>query len=99
MPRRTKDQVAQDLPALSEIERLVEMTEYQRTQYLSVARGALEEFRNRVRGEGSSSAKFFILRILLRLRRICCNPQLCIEGAPSGEWRSTDAHEDAACSP
>ena len=74
--RRTKSEVAPELPPRMEIRRDCEFTEGQRQLYLA----ELQESRKileRMRGEGNvNRERFSMLSALTRLRQICCHPAL-----------------------
>ncbi len=76
MLRRTKGQVARDLPPRSEEDIIVELDGPQRTLYdaeLKRARAMLLKVENT---RDFDAARFNILQSLLRLRQICCDPRL-----------------------
>lgn len=74
--RRTKQEVALDLPPKSEIPLYSELTGEQRTLYETVRLAYLEKVRREVESRGVERAQITILDALLRLRQICCHPQL-----------------------
>ncbi len=80
MLRRTKTQVAPDLPARIEEDILVELDGPQ----LALYRAELKRARQLALGIESKSdfdqARFNVLQSLLRLRQICCDPRLGAKG-------------------
>ncbi len=74
--RRTKQEVALDLPPKSEIPLYSELTGEQRTLYETVRLAYLEKVRREVENRGVERAQITILDALLRLRQVCCHPQL-----------------------
>ncbi|MGE5196725.1 MAG: DEAD/DEAH box helicase [Anaerolineae bacterium] len=82
--RRSKEEVAKDLPPKLIQTVLVDMDEGQREVYeewlSKMRRGLLKK----VELEGASSCRMQILEVLLRLRQICCHP-LLVDGSLSSE--------------
>ncbi len=74
--RRTKDQVATDLPEKTESILYCEMEEAQRDQYLSLKEQIKLSVKSKVEKEGVGKSKFIILEALLRLRQMCNSPRL-----------------------
>jgi len=74
--RRTKGQVASDLPPRTERAITVEMEKAQRKLYEQTR----DKYRAQILGlydkEGASRAQLTVLEGLLRLRQICCDPRL-----------------------
>jgi len=91
MLRRTKHQVARDLPERIEERQDCEMTKEQRQIYVTELRRS-RDLINRLSGEpgGIAQNKIHILAALTRLRQICCHPALA--GGPrelgSGKFES-----------
>lgn len=74
--RRTKEQVAKDLPDKVEIDEWLTMPEDQAGLYSSLARAGLEEV-ERIRGQqGERAGRMHLLTLLLRLRQACVDPGL-----------------------
>ncbi len=71
--RRTKTQVLEDLPPLTEIQRTVLMTPGEAKLYESVRKAAFEKLSSVGK---SPQAKVQVLAELTRLRRLCCHPEL-----------------------
>jgi superfamily II DNA or RNA helicase len=74
--RRTKLQVAVELPAKSEIPLYSELTGAQRELYETVRLAYLEKVRREVETQGIHRSQITILDALLRLRQVCCHPRL-----------------------
>jgi SNF2 family DNA or RNA helicase len=89
--RRTKKEVASDLPARIEEEIICEMDGTQASLY----QAELKRARAMLLKAGTSSAldgmRFHILSSLLRLRQICCHPQLTGSTAKGQESAKLDA--------
>ena len=90
--RRTKEQVAKDLPSKTEITLTCEMGKEQRKiydQYKNL-------YRSKILGEldtkGLNKSQFSILQGLMRLRQICDSPSI-IKGAESNEPHSVKLDE------
>lgn len=75
MLRRLKQDVAKDLPPKIEAVQYCHLTEAQRELYLEVLEKTREEVFAQVAEKGTGSANS-IFAALLRLRQICCHPQL-----------------------
>ena len=74
--RRTKDQVAPELPPKSEILRPVELAGPQRELYETVRASAHERVRAEIAARGIAQSHIVVLDALLKLRQICCDPRL-----------------------
>ena len=74
--RRKKDEVVKELPPKTEIVQNVELTGAQRDLYESVRLAMHQRVRAEVDKKGLSRAHIIILDALLKLRQICCHPQL-----------------------
>ncbi|NJL73048.1 MAG: hypothetical protein HC888_16615 [Candidatus Competibacteraceae bacterium] len=85
--RRLKSQVEKELPDRTDIIHLCEFDDEQRSLYLDV----LDECRAKVFPEialkGIKRSNFSVLAALLRLRQVCCDPQLA-EGTGRQNYRS-----------
>lgn len=82
--RRRKDLVAAQLPAKIEQVIWVEMEERQRAFYEEKLRSYKQGFVQKIREETISKYKMEVLEAILRLRQICCHPQL-VEASASLE--------------
>ncbi|WP_443661780.1 SNF2 helicase associated domain-containing protein [Clostridium sp.] len=85
--RRTKVEVAKDLPAKIEHRISVEMTDAQKKIYLAYLKDAKGELEEDVREKGFNKSKFKVLSILTRLRQICCDPSTFIENYNGGSGK------------
>ena len=85
--RRTKVEVAKDLPPKIEHRISVEMTEEQKKIYLAYLKDAKGELEEDVREKGFNKSKFKVLSILTRLRQICCDPSTFIENYNGGSGK------------
>ncbi len=83
--RRTKEEVAPELPAKSEIIRSVALQADQQRLYERVRVMLHERVRRAVRARGAERSRIVVLDALLKLRQVCCDPRLIkdIEGAHS----------------
>jgi SNF2 family DNA or RNA helicase len=74
--RRTKVQVAAELPPKSEIVQRVELGEAQRDLYETVRLAMHEKIREEIAAKGLARSHIVILDALLKLRQTCCDPRL-----------------------
>ncbi|HEY4145141.1 MAG TPA: DEAD/DEAH box helicase [Pinirhizobacter sp.] len=74
--RRTKAQVASELPAKTEITRRVVMESKQRDLYESLRLSLAEELREVIAQRGIAHSGIVVLDALLKLRQVCCDPRL-----------------------
>ncbi len=74
--RRTKDTVARELPAKTQLVRGVSMTGAQRELYESIRVAAHADVRRHIRTRGLAGSTIAILDALLKLRQVCCDPRL-----------------------
>ncbi len=74
--RRTKPQVAQELPPKTEITRRVVMEGRQRDLYEGLRLALAEELREVIAQRGISHSGIVVLDALLKLRQVCCDPRL-----------------------
>jgi len=84
MLRRLKQDVAKDLPPKIEAVSYCHLTEQQRELYLEVLEKTREEVFSQVADSGMQKATHSIFAALLRLRQICCHPQLMGEELSGG---------------
>ncbi len=75
--RRTKDEVAKELPPKTELVRSVELTGAQRELYESIRVAAHAEVREHIKSRGAERSTIAVLDALLKLRQACCDPRLC----------------------
>ena len=74
--RRTKEQVAADLPPKTEIIREVELGGGQRELYETVRAAMDERVRREIASRGLAQSQIVLLDALLKLRQVCCDPRL-----------------------
>ncbi len=74
--RRTKDQVAKDLPDKVEIDEWLDLSGEQAELYASLARAGLEEVERIRDKQGEGAGRMHLLTLLLRLRQVCVDPGL-----------------------
>ncbi len=80
--RRTKEQVARDLPDRTEMILWCEMGEEQRRIYDRFKEGYRSALLDRIGEEGMGKSSIYILEGLTRLRQICDSPALVKAGVP-----------------
>jgi len=85
--RRTKLEVAKELPLKIEHRISVEMTEEQKGVYLAYLKEAKGELEVDFKTKGFKQSKFKVLSILTRLRQICCDPSTFIENYEGGSGK------------
>ena len=90
--RRTKEEVARDLPPKTEIVRPVELRGAQRDLYESLRVAAHAEVRRLIASKGIGQSTFPILEALMRLRQACCDPRL-LRGETAGEVRESAKYD------
>ena len=74
--RRTKAQVAKELPPKTEIIRSCELSGAQRDLYETIRVAMHEKIRMEIDKKGMNRSHIIILDALLKLRQICCDPRL-----------------------
>jgi SNF2 family DNA or RNA helicase len=74
--RRTKAQVASDLPEKTEIARSVALCGRQKELYESLRVSLSDELREVIRQRGIEHSGIIVLDALLKLRQACCDPRL-----------------------
>ena len=74
--RRTKEQVAPELPPKTEIVRAVELCGDQRELYESIRLSAHASVRRAIAKKGFCRSTIAILDALMKLRQVCCDPRL-----------------------
>ena len=76
MLRRTKDEVMQELPPKTEIIQRIELTQSQKELYEMVRAGCEERVQEAVKEKGLARSHIIVLDALLKMRQVCCHPQL-----------------------
>ena len=90
--RRTKQEVATDLPPKHTILRRVDLAPEQRELYETI-RGTLHDrVREQMAGLGAAQGRIVMLDALLKLRQVCCDPRLV--KLPSARLVSTSSKLD-----
>ena len=74
--RRTKDNVAKELPPKTEMVRKVELSGPQRDLYETVRLAMDKKVRDEIDKKGVARSQIVILEALLKLRQVCCDPRL-----------------------
>jgi superfamily II DNA or RNA helicase len=74
--RRSKEQVAQELPAKTEIVQMLELNGKQRALYETLRLALHEKVRQAIAKRGLGQSSIVILDALLKLRQVCCHPRL-----------------------
>jgi len=74
--RRTKDDVAKELPAKTEIIHNIALPNDQRTLYESIRLTMEAKVRDLLREKGMARSRIEFLDALLKLRQACCDPRL-----------------------
>ncbi|MFZ6718837.1 DEAD/DEAH box helicase [Undibacterium sp. Ji49W] len=82
--RRRKDDVATELPPRTEVIKRLRLQGKQRELYESVRVAADEQIRRVLQRKGFDGAQITILDALLKLRQVCCDPQL-LKGQKNGQ--------------
>ncbi len=92
--RRTKEQVATELPAKTEMIHWVELSDAQRDVYETMRLAMDQKVRNEITRKGVARSQIIILEALLKLRQVCCDLRLInseattARGAHSGKLAS-----------
>ncbi len=94
--RRTKLQVAQDLPEKTETLLRVELDGTQRDLYETVRATMDSKLREAIARQGLARSQIVVLDALLKLRQVCCDPRLLKLRAVSGELDEAVSEADAA---
>lgn len=89
--RRTKQEVAKDLPARTEEDLTCELEGPQATLYQAELKRARALLLGAKTARQLDSMRFHVLSSLLRLRQICCHPSLIGGGSPEDDCAKLDA--------
>ena len=76
MLRRTKEQVAADLPPKTIVTQSIELGSAQRDLYETVRKSVDRQVREEIARRGVALSKIAVLDALLKLRQVCCDPSL-----------------------
>lgn len=82
--RRTKDQVAKELPPKTIMVHLVELHSEQKDLYETVRATMDKRVREAIAARGIEQSQIVFLDALLKLRQICCDPRLLPEDFSAG---------------
>jgi len=74
--RRTKDEVVRELPPKTEMVQRVELTQKQKELYETVRAASEDRVREVVKHKGLARSHIIVLDALLKMRQVCCHPQL-----------------------
>ncbi|MFH6569378.1 MULTISPECIES: DEAD/DEAH box helicase [Pseudomonas] len=80
--RRTKEQVATELPPKTEIIHWVDLNEAQRDVYETMRLAMDKKVRDEITRKGVGRSQIIILEALLKLRQVCCDLRLVSDTAP-----------------
>jgi superfamily II DNA or RNA helicase len=89
--RRTKAQVARDLPPRTEVVRVVRLSPEEQGLYEELRRATLAELEQEKqdRERDGQGFRFVLLAALTRLRQLCCHPRLVYPRTPAGSSKAT----------
>lgn len=76
MLRRSKNQVASELPDKTEVTRTIELTGSQRDLYEAIRMSMEKKVRQAIAKQGLGKSHIVLLDALLKLRQVCCDPKL-----------------------
>jgi superfamily II DNA or RNA helicase len=88
--RRTKDNVAKELPLKTEVVRRIEISGPQRDLYETVRLAMDRKVRDEIDKKGVARSQIVILEALLKLRQVCCDPRL-VKALPTKKQGSGSA--------
>ncbi|HEX9173525.1 MAG TPA: DEAD/DEAH box helicase [Telluria sp.] len=88
--RRTKDNVAKELPPKTEMVRKVELSGPQRDLYETVRLAMDKKVREEIDRKGVARSQIVILEALLKLRQVCCDPRL-VKALPAKKAATSSA--------
>lgn len=91
--RRTKQQVATELPPKTEMIRMVELEGTQRDLYETIRISMNEKIRKEIAARGMDKSHIIILDALLKLRQACCDPALLKIDAAKNVTESAKCNE------
>jgi SNF2 family DNA or RNA helicase len=87
--RRTKEQVATELPPKTEIVHWVELNDAQRDVYETMRLAMDKKVRDEITRKGVARSQIIILEALLKLRQVCCDLRLVNSVAPNSRHSSS----------
>jgi SNF2 family DNA or RNA helicase len=74
--RRTKNQVAQELPSKTEITQTIHLVGPQRDLYEAIRMSTERTVQDAIAQQGLKKSQLILLDALLKLRQVCCDPRL-----------------------
>ncbi|NCC21775.1 MAG: DEAD/DEAH box helicase [Alphaproteobacteria bacterium] len=74
--RRTKEAVAAELPAKTEMIRSIDLGTAQRDLYETIRLSMHEKIRREIASKGLARSHIMVLDALLKMRQVCCDPRL-----------------------
>jgi SNF2 family DNA or RNA helicase len=88
--RRTKEEVARDLPPRTEVVRTVRLSTEERSLYEELRRATIEELAEAKKNpdRDASDMRFVLLAALTRLRQLCCHPRLVYPDTTAGSAKA-----------
>jgi len=86
--RRSKEDVAAELPPKTEMIRSIDLTEQQREMYESVRLAMQKKVRDAVATLGMAKSQIIVLDALLKMRQVCCDPRL-VKGVDTSDVPSS----------
>ena len=97
--RRTKDEVVLELPPKTEMVQRIELTLAQKELYETVRASCENRVREVIKEKGLARSHIIVLDALLKMRQVCCHPQLLKLDAAKGitESAKLDALEERVC--
>ncbi|TFF40447.1 helicase SNF2 [Pseudomonas sp. RIT623] len=87
--RRTKEQVATELPPKTEMVHWVELSDAQRDTYEAVRVAMDKKVRDEITRNGAARSQIIILDALLKLRQVCCDLRL-VKGSAEAKGSFAD---------
>ncbi len=88
--RRSKGQVARELPAKTEITQFIDLTSAQRDRYESLRLAMDKKVREEIQRLGIGRSHIVVLEALLRLRQVCCDLRL-LSADDAAQYSSKDS--------
>ncbi len=86
MLRRTKNQVARDLPPKTVVQQVIPLSEEQQAFYQRLKQDDWQSLMQQLEGvENPGQKQMLLLAALIRLRQACCDPRLLSEDVPSAK--------------
>ncbi len=74
--RRTKNEVVKELPAKTEMVRMIDLAGSQRDLYEAIRMSMEQKVREAISKQGLGRSQIVLLDALLKLRQVCCDPKL-----------------------